>query len=129
MHASILGFQASPEKNQVIPKLSQRFFQVGFIHRLRTLNEGINQRNLKIWANVANKLCLLHPRIWEWELIFGRAAKVISSSGVHSPWVYIFKRDLQTISLHCTAIFSYVYYKCIKASTLISVWLWNFCFF
>ena len=86
----------------------------GSTHGLRTPNEGINQRNLKIWANVANKLCLLHPRIWEWELIFGRAAKAISSSGLHSPWVYIFKRDLQTISLHCTAIFSYVYYKCIK---------------
>ena len=26
-------------------------------HRLRTLNEGINQRNLKIWADVADKLC------------------------------------------------------------------------
>jgi hypothetical protein len=26
-------------------------------HRLRTPNEGINQRNLKIWANVADKIC------------------------------------------------------------------------
>ena len=26
-------------------------------HRLRTLNEGINQRNLKIWADVADKIC------------------------------------------------------------------------
>ena len=26
-------------------------------HGLRTPNEGINQINLKIWANVANKVC------------------------------------------------------------------------
>ena len=25
-------------------------------HRLRTPNEGINQRNLRIWANVADKI-------------------------------------------------------------------------
>ena len=28
-----------------------------FAHGLRTANEGINQRNLKIWANVADKIC------------------------------------------------------------------------
>ena len=27
------------------------------IHGLRTPNEGINQRNLKIWADVADKTC------------------------------------------------------------------------
>ena len=27
------------------------------IHGLRTPNEGINQLNLKIWANVADKIC------------------------------------------------------------------------
>ena len=27
------------------------------IHGLRTPNEGMNQRNLKIWANVAGKIC------------------------------------------------------------------------
>jgi len=26
-------------------------------HGLRTPNEGINQRNLKIWVDVANKIC------------------------------------------------------------------------
>ena len=40
------------------------------IHGLRTHNEGINQRNMKIW---------------EWELIFGCAVKAISSPGVRSP--------------------------------------------
>ena len=28
-----------------------------FDHGLRTPNEGINQRNLKFWANVADKIC------------------------------------------------------------------------
>ena len=28
-------------------------------------------------------------KIWEWELIFGRAVKAISSIGVRSPWPYI----------------------------------------
>ena len=29
----------------------------GVNHGLRTPNEGINQRNLKIWADVADKIC------------------------------------------------------------------------
>ena len=29
----------------------------GSEHGLRTPNEGINQRNLKIWADVADKIC------------------------------------------------------------------------
>ena len=28
-----------------------------FNHGLRTPNEGINQKNLKIWADVADKIC------------------------------------------------------------------------
>ena len=50
----------------------------GLGHRLRTPNEGINQKNLKIWANVADKICLgrTYQKIWDWELIFGRAVKV-----------------------------------------------------
>ena len=50
-------------------------------HGLRTLNEGINQRNLKIWADVADKICFgrTHLKIWDWDLIFGRAVKAISS--------------------------------------------------
>ena len=38
-------------------------------HGLRTPNEGINQRNLKIWADVADKTC------------FGRTYKFGSGSG------------------------------------------------
>ena len=29
----------------------------GKLHGLRIANEGINQRNLKIWADVADKIC------------------------------------------------------------------------
>ena len=32
-------------------------FHLGRNHGLRTPNEGINQRNLKIWADVADKIC------------------------------------------------------------------------
>ena len=32
-------------------------YQDNHDHGLRTPNEGINQRNLKIWANVADKIC------------------------------------------------------------------------
>ena len=49
-------------------------------HELRTPNESINQRNLKIWADVADKTCL---RMWEW--IFGCAVEAISSPDVRSP--------------------------------------------
>ena len=31
-----------------------------FVHGLRTPNEGIKQRNLKIWADVADKICSGH---------------------------------------------------------------------
>ena len=52
-------------------------------HGLRTLNEGINLKKL-VQCGRQN---LLRPylQIWEWELIFGRAVKAISSSGVRSP--------------------------------------------
>jgi hypothetical protein len=57
-----------------------------YVHGLRTPNEGINQRNLKNWADVADKI-MLRPylKIWDWDLIFGRAVKAISSLGVRSP--------------------------------------------
>ena len=55
-------------------------------HGLLTLNEGINQRNLKFWADMADKNMLWpYLKIWDWDLIFGRAVKAISSSGVRSP--------------------------------------------
>ena len=47
-------------------------------HGIRTPNEGINRKNLKFWADVADE-------IWDWGLIFGRAVKAISSPGVRSP--------------------------------------------
>ena len=51
-----------------------------------TPNEGINQRNLKIWDDVADKICFRYLKIWEWEWIFGHAVKAFSSLGVRSPW-------------------------------------------
>ena len=55
-------------------------------HGLRTPNEGINQRYLKNWAVVADKICFGRAeKIWDWEWIFGRAVKAISSPGVRSP--------------------------------------------
>ena len=29
----------------------------------------------------------LYKKFWDWDLIFGRAVKAISSPGVRSPWV------------------------------------------
>ena len=54
-------------------------------HGLRTPNQDINQRNLKIWADERQNMLWPYLKIWEWELIFGRAVKAISSPGVRSP--------------------------------------------
>ena len=36
-------------------------------HGLRTPSEGINQENLKIWADVADKICFgPYLKIWDW---------------------------------------------------------------
>ena len=37
-------------------ELTSRAFLLGWHHGLRTPNEGINQRNLKIWADVVDKI-------------------------------------------------------------------------
>ena len=37
------------------PVFSQEFYENN--HGLRTPNEGRNQRNLKMWADVADKIC------------------------------------------------------------------------
>ena len=55
-------------------------------HGLRTPNKGINQRYLKNWADVTDKICY-SLKIWEWELTFGRAMKAISSLGVRTPCI------------------------------------------
>ena len=38
----------------------ERFVGHGWWHGLRTPNEGINQRNLKFWADVTDKICFSH---------------------------------------------------------------------
>ena len=39
-------------------------------HELRTPNEGINQRYLKSWADVADKICF--GRTWKWMILHHR---------------------------------------------------------
>ena len=65
-------------KQKLVMKVTDNLFKGFQEHGLRTPNEGINQRNLKILADVAV------PKKWEWEWICGRAVKAISSPGVCS---------------------------------------------
>jgi hypothetical protein len=70
------------------------------IHGLRTPNDGINQRNLKNWADVAGKIMLWpYLKIWDWDLIFGRAVKAISSLGVRSPCYDPYMKNLNRFAL------------------------------
>ena len=46
-----------PTKILKIPRYVVPFYHYGYLHELRTPNEGINQRNLKIWADLADKIC------------------------------------------------------------------------
>ena len=39
---------------------SQIQFRLSLVHGLQTPNEGINQRYLKNWADVADKICFGH---------------------------------------------------------------------
>ena len=56
------------------------------MHGLRKPNEGINQRNLKFLADVADKICFGSTyKFRDWDLIFGRVVKAISSPGIRSP--------------------------------------------
>ena len=59
-----------------------------YSHGLWTPNDCINQRYLKNWADVVGRQNMHWPylKIWDWDLIFGRAVKAISSLGVRSPW-------------------------------------------
>ena len=57
----------------------------GVDHGLRTPNEGINQRNLKMGRCGRQNMLRPYLKIWDWDLIFDRAVKTISSLGVRSP--------------------------------------------
>ena len=39
------------------PEIKIHLIMLGIAHRLQTPNERINQRNLKFWDNVADKIC------------------------------------------------------------------------
>ena len=47
---------AAEVKADTTLKTKVRIYQ-GHKHRLQAFKEGINQRNLKIWADVADKIC------------------------------------------------------------------------
>ena len=56
-YPSVVGIGARFALDQIIFVLQIIFLLFdGIVHGLRTPNEGINQRNLKIWANVADKI-------------------------------------------------------------------------
>jgi hypothetical protein len=56
--------------------------QDGYDHKLQTPNEGINQKNLKIWADLAV------PKNLGVGSHFRPAVKAISSLGICSPWMH-----------------------------------------
>ena len=57
-YPSVVGIGARFALDQMIFVLQIIFLLFdGIVHGLRTPNEGINQRNLKIWADVADKMC------------------------------------------------------------------------
>ena len=86
----MLSSEIKSSKNKAEPtKIGPIFIYVKFMivmrdyfNRVRTPNEDINQRNLKIWADVADKIPYL--KSGEWEFIFGLAVKAIFSPGVRS---------------------------------------------
>ena len=51
-----IGIVNEAKTTSQIP-VDQQAPENGYNHGLRTPNEGINQRNLKIWADVADKIC------------------------------------------------------------------------
>ena len=69
-------------------------------HGLRTPNECINQKNLKIRAD--------DQKIWEWELIFGCAVKAISSPGVRSLGTRYSPRIKKPVALYVAGFENYV---------------------
>ena len=57
---SVIGLFCAKMKffvQQKVEKLKKAILGVSLGHELRTPNEGMNQRYLKNWADVANKIC------------------------------------------------------------------------
>jgi hypothetical protein len=70
-------------------------------HGLRTPNEDLNQKNLKFWADVTDKILFGRTKnIWDWDLNFGRAVKAIFSTGVRSPCEKPRRREAKIRSKH-----------------------------
>ena len=71
---------------------SHRFFYRSLMqlnHGLRTPNEGINlsKKSENLGRRGRQNMLWRYLKIWEWEWIFGRSVKAISSPGVRSPWI------------------------------------------
>ena len=52
-----MNFEHQKDKNKLINNITTLALIYGQQYVLRTPNEGINQRYLKIWADVADKIC------------------------------------------------------------------------
>ena len=92
-------------------------------HRLRTPNEGINQRYLKKLGRCGRQYIIWqYLKIWDWDWFFGRAVKTISSLGVRSPWLYI------TRDWNCFANFTnfWIPLRSIYSFACTATFLWSF---
>ena len=123
--------QSQMPKHICLPLLAKTFFFDlclhcvsvfrGYTHGLRTPNEGINQRNLKFWADVADKICFGHTYkfgigIWfsagQWKRFPHRASVVRGYTDIptynvpiHTIWI------LQEVSMSvCTYLYINIKY-------------------
>ena len=72
-----------------------------YCYLARTTDTQWNQKSKKseILGRCGRQNMLrLYLKIWDWDLIFGRAVKAISSPGVRSPWIEWFRLILAYIN-------------------------------
>ena len=55
--SELIGYKFLAIFHVVLYFLAMTLVEFGWSHGLRTPNEGINQRYLKNWADVADKIC------------------------------------------------------------------------
>ena len=97
----------SPWKNLIVFVVLMTFF---FFIKARPRTTDIQWRHKsKKSENLGRygrqNMLRLYLKIWEWELIFGRAVKAISSPGVRSLWHYLWQKinDLHLVSNYFNA--------------------------
>ena len=80
------GIPIIPDLNDFRSLLKVNLPHDDAIHGLRTPNEGINKKNSEILGRCGRqKMLRPYLKIWNWDLIFGRAVKTISSKDVCTP--------------------------------------------